>query len=180
MNASQMPLRCLHDASSMFPPYLYDSSSGVAWIPGSNNSFVMHFLEELAQRFPKDRLLTDKELLSPYESDGLTAFAVTPRAVVIPETQEEVIEIVRTCAKHKVPFVSRGSGTSLSGAALPVEKGIVIALNRLNRIIEIDPSNRSEIPLASPFPDLGVYDLYAIIKFYFLRSFLNWQIVNYN
>ena len=112
------------------------------WIQGSNNSFVMHFLEELAQRFPKDRLLTDKELLSPYESDGLTAFAVTPRAVVIPETQEEVIEIVRTCAKHKIPFVSRGSGTSLSGAALPVEKGIVIALNRLNHIIELDPRRR--------------------------------------
>ncbi|MBT3470638.1 MAG: FAD-binding protein [Opitutae bacterium] len=102
----------------------------------------MHFLEELAKTFPEDRLLIDKELLSPYESDGLTAFAVTPRAVLIPETQEEVVEIVRACVKHKVPFVSRGSGTSLSGAALPVETGIVIALNRLNRVIELDPERR--------------------------------------
>ena len=84
----------------------------------------------------------DKELLSPYESDGLTAFAVTPQAVVVPENQQEVIQTVRVCAKHKIPFVSRGSGTSLSGATLPVETGIVIALNRLDRIIELDPLQR--------------------------------------
>jgi len=102
----------------------------------------MTFFEELSKIFPVDRLLTDKEMLSPYESDGLTAFAVTPRGVVIPETQEEVIEVVKICAQHKVPFVSRGSGTSLSGGTLPVENGIVIALNRLNRIVELDPKRR--------------------------------------
>jgi len=102
----------------------------------------MTFFEELSKIFPEDRLLTDKEMLSPYESDGLTAFAVTPRGVVIPETQEEVIEVVKICAQHKVPFVSRGSGTSLSGGTLPVENGIVIALNRLNRIVELDPKRR--------------------------------------
>jgi glycolate oxidase len=103
----------------------------------------MQFLDDLAQIFPQDRLLVDKEMLGPYESDGLTAFAVTPRAVVVPNTQEEVIAAVQACARHKVPFVSRGSGTSLSGAALPVEDGIVIALNRLNRIIELDPQQRT-------------------------------------
>ena len=103
----------------------------------------MQFLEELAGIFPSDQLLIDKELLGPYESDGLTAFAVTPSAVVIPKTQEEVIATVQICARHKVPFVSRGSGTSLSGAAMPVEEGIVIALNRLNRIIELNPKQRT-------------------------------------
>ncbi len=98
--------------------------------------------DELTRIFPQDRLLVDKELLSPYESDGLTAFAVTPQAVVVPENQQEVIQTVRVCAKHKIPFVSRGSGTSLSGATLPVETGIVIALNRLDRIIELDPLQR--------------------------------------
>ena len=102
----------------------------------------MTFFEELSKIFPGDRLLTDKEMLSPYESDGLTAFAVTPRGVVIPETQEEVVEVVKICSQLKVPFVSRGSGTSLSGGTLPVENGIVIALNRLNRIIELDPKKR--------------------------------------
>jgi glycolate oxidase len=102
----------------------------------------MAFFEALSRIFPSERFLTDSEMLTPYESDGLTAFAVTPRGVVIPETQEEVIETVKICAQYKVPFVSRGSGTSLSGGALPVKDGIVIALNRLNRIIELDPKRR--------------------------------------
>jgi glycolate oxidase len=102
----------------------------------------MSFLDELSVIFPPGRLLTDRQMLSPYESDGLTAFAVTPRAVLIPETQEEVVEVVKICARHKVPFVSRGSGTSLSGGTLPVEEGIVIALNRLNRIVALDPKRR--------------------------------------
>ncbi len=69
----------------------------------------MSFFKELSKLFPADRLLTDKEMLSPYESDGLTAFAVTPRGVVIPESQEEVIEVVKISDKHNVPFVSRGT-----------------------------------------------------------------------
>jgi glycolate oxidase len=63
-------------------------------------------------------------------------------AVVLPETQDEVIAIVRLCSEHGVPFVARGSGTSLSGGSLPVADGIVIGLNRLNRIVEVDPGAR--------------------------------------
>jgi len=80
--------------------------------------------------------------LSAYESDGLTAFQVRPLAVVTPETQDEVIALVRFCAAEKLPFVARGSGTSLSGGSLPVAGGIVIALNRLNRILRLDASER--------------------------------------
>jgi len=61
---------------------------------------------------------------------------------VIAETQAEVIETVRLCNRFEVPFLARGRGTSLSGAALPVEDGILIAMNRLNRIIRIDPEQR--------------------------------------
>ena len=50
--------------------------------------------------------------------------------------------MVRWCHEHEVPFVARGSGTSLSGGSLPVEEGIVITLNRLKRIIEVDPVDR--------------------------------------
>ena len=60
-------------------------------------------------------------------------------AVVLAETREEVIETVRACHRSGVPFVARGSGTSLSGGSLPIEGGIVIALNRLNRILRLDP-----------------------------------------
>lgn len=91
---------------------------------------------------PPDRLLTGGAHLAAYESDGLTAFRALPRAVVIPETAEEVIAIVRWCRAQGVPFVARGSGTSLSGGSLPVEDGIVITLNRLNKILELDPRDR--------------------------------------
>ncbi|MGI8603862.1 MAG: FAD-linked oxidase C-terminal domain-containing protein [Verrucomicrobiales bacterium] len=101
-----------------------------------------NLLIALGHRFPPDRFLADPSSLAAYESDGLTAFAVTPRAIVIPETQAEVIDVVRLCAKAKVPFVARGSGTSLSGGSVPVEDGVVITLNRLNRILRLDPEAR--------------------------------------
>lgn len=97
------------------------------------------FLQKLAAVFPPDRLYTDDVRLAAYESDGLTAFRAKPRAVVVPVDEAEVIAAVRICREHNLPFVARGSGTSLSGGALPVEEGIVIALNRLNRILRVDP-----------------------------------------
>ena len=98
--------------------------------------------DALTGLYPAGRLLRQPGELSPYESDALTAFRVRPVAVVIPETQSEVIATVRLCHQHEVPFVARGSGTSLSGGSLPVKDGIVIALNRLNRIVKLDPRER--------------------------------------
>jgi glycolate oxidase len=100
------------------------------------------WLTELARIYPPDRLLVQAAQLAPYESDALTAYKTRPAAVVVPETQDEVIEAVRICHKHDVPFVARGSGTSLSGAALPIKDGLLITLNRLNRIIKLDPDER--------------------------------------
>ena len=99
-------------------------------------------LQALGEIYPPDRLLTARVQLAPYESDALTAFRCTPAAVVLPETAEEVIKTVRWCAEHDVPYVARGSGTSLSGGSLPIEGGIVIALNRLNRILCLDHERR--------------------------------------
>ena len=76
-----------------------------------------------------------------YECDGLTNFRVVPSAVLLPSTPEQVQQIVRLCDRGNVPFVARGSGTGLSGGALPVEGGIVISLARLNRILEVDIPN---------------------------------------
>ena len=95
----------------------------------------MSALDRLRAIFPPSRMLTGAPQLSAYESDALTAFHSRPAAIVIPETQEEVIAAVRTCHGAGMPFVARGSGTSLSGGSLPVAGGIVIALNRLNRIL---------------------------------------------
>jgi glycolate oxidase len=99
-------------------------------------------LRRLSAFVPSSRFLREPGQLAAYESDGLTAFRATPQAVVVPESTQEVIDIVRVCHDEAIPFVARGSGTSLSGGALPVESGIVIALNRLNRILRVDPDER--------------------------------------
>ncbi len=102
----------------------------------------MELLYALGKLYPSTRLFTRKSQLVAYESDGLTAFRAEPLAVVVPESQEEVIETVRLCYQSQTPFLARGSGTSLSGGSMPVEGGIVITLNRLNHILRMDPENR--------------------------------------
>src|SRR6202521_1672925 len=87
-------------------------------------------------------LITSPEELHTYECDGLTAFRVMPRGVLLPKSTEEVQAIVRVCHREKIPFVARGSGTGLSGGALPVAKGIVISLARMNRILDVDLPNQ--------------------------------------
>jgi glycolate oxidase len=86
-------------------------------------------------------LISSAEELHTYESDGLTNFRVLPRAVLLPDSTEQVQAIVRICHSHRIPFVARGSGTGLSGGALPVANGIVISLARMNRILEVDFPN---------------------------------------
>ena len=103
---------------------------------------IHQVVSELGRTIPPARLLTNAAQIAPFESDGLTALKATPGAVFLAETQEEVIAAVRTCHRHGVPFVARGSGTSLSGGALPIEGGLVIALNRLNHILSVDPEAR--------------------------------------
>jgi glycolate oxidase len=99
-------------------------------------------LQRLQALLPPEKLLLRPEQLAAYESDGLTAFRQRPLAVAIPETSDEVIAIVRLCHELKLSFVARGSGTSLSGGSLPVAGGVVITVNRLNRILHLDPAQR--------------------------------------
>lgn len=100
---------------------------------------------QLAQVVDPSRILSDPSAQAAFQSDGLTAFAVKPLAIVVPQTQAEVIDVVRWCNANSIPFVARGSGTSLSGGSLPCSDGVVISLNRLNRIIEIDIPGRAAI-----------------------------------
>ncbi|MFN0127900.1 MAG: FAD-linked oxidase C-terminal domain-containing protein [Verrucomicrobiales bacterium] len=105
----------------------------------------MSFLSALHSIFPPERCLIDGAALAAYESDGLTAFAARPRAVVVPVSRDEVVAAVKACAAWGVPFMARGSGTSLSGGAVPVADGLVITLNRLDRILGIDPAARTAV-----------------------------------
>ena len=82
------------------------------------------FLSGLQKIYPSERLLTRPAQLVPFESDALTSYRVRPQAVVIPVTQDEVIETVRLCSRYGVPFVARGSGTSLSEARRRWRRGL--------------------------------------------------------
>lgn len=87
--------------------------------------------------------VTDDETeLLVYECDALTLFKNKPDVVVFPQTAEQVARIVRLANEYAVPFVPRGAGTGLSGGAVAMEGGIVIELQRMNRILSIDPDNR--------------------------------------
>src|ERR687895_2103071 len=88
-----------------------------------------------------DRVVTHPAALATYESDGLLQYKVTPGAVVLPETTDEVRRIVRACYEAGVPWVARGSGTGLSGGALPLKEGVLIALSRMRVIHEVDLDN---------------------------------------
>jgi glycolate oxidase len=86
-------------------------------------------------------LITDPAGLRPYETDGLTAIREMPWVVVLPESEDEVVAVLRICREHGVAVVPRGAGTGLSGGARPHEDGVVLGLSKLNRILEIDVEN---------------------------------------
>ena len=99
-------------------------------------------IAELSAVVGTDGLITAQSQLQTYECDGLTNFRVIPGAVVLPRNTQQVQAVVRFCAQHRIPFVSRGAGTGLSGGALPAAGGVVISLARMNRILEVDLANR--------------------------------------
>jgi glycolate oxidase len=99
-------------------------------------------LDRLRALLPAGGVVRESAPLAAYESDGLTAFRARPLAVALPSTADEVIALVRFCHAEGIPFVARGSGTSLSGGSTPIADGIVIALNRLNRVLRIDADER--------------------------------------
>ncbi len=101
------------------------------------------FTARLHDALPAQCVLTHPEDLRPYECDALSAYRGMPRAVVIPETLDQVQTVLRLCAEAAVPVVARGAGTGLSGGALPVANGIVLSMARFNRILAVDPHNRN-------------------------------------
>jgi len=106
----------------------------------------MHPLElvsNLRNFLPPDSVLYETEDLKPYECDGLSAYRQTPMIVVMPETEEEVLRILRVCHASKTPVVARGAGTGLSGGALPHAKGVLLSLTKLKKILEVDPITRT-------------------------------------
>src|SRR5256714_6706944 len=101
-----------------------------------------NLIDELRKACGDDNVVTHPHQLRTYESDGLLRYRVIPRAVVLPGSAEEVQAVLRACHEAEVPWVARGSGTGLSGGALPGEEGIVISVNGMNRVLEVDLPNQ--------------------------------------
>ena len=101
--------------------------------------------EQLRPVLGKDAVITDHQRLRTYECDGLAHYKVTPALVVLAESTEHVAMVVRACAAHGIPFVARGSGTGLSGGALPHAEGVLIVMSKMRRILEIDRDNQRAV-----------------------------------
>jgi glycolate oxidase len=99
-------------------------------------------VDELAAIAGPQHVLTHPDRLRTYESDGLLQYAVVPSAVVLPGSADEVRRVVVACHRAGVPWVARGAGSGLSGGALPVADGVLIALTRLRRILDVDLPNQ--------------------------------------
>jgi glycolate oxidase len=106
------------------------------------SAIAADFLAALRQIVGHDGLLADRDELLVYECDGFTIEKSVPDVVVFPASTEQVVAIVRLCNQYNVPFVPRGAGTSLSGGCLPVGGGVMIALTRMRRIIEVNLRDR--------------------------------------
>src|SRR5881392_3247116 len=89
-----------------------------------------------------DAMLTSPSELLVYECDAYTIEKNKPQVVVFPTLTEQVVQIVRLCNELDVPFLPRGSGTSLAGGCLPVGGGVLVALTRMKKVHEVNVRDR--------------------------------------
>lgn len=118
-------------------------SFGLMSVPVKTSVEIQKLIPALKALVGSRYVLSRPEELAAYECDACLLIKARPDLVVLPNTTEEVAAVVALCHKKRVPFIARGSGTGLSGGALPVDGGVIIGLNRMNRIVEIDPDHRT-------------------------------------
>jgi glycolate oxidase len=90
----------------------------------------------------KTAVVWTPEELVVFECDGLTSYRERPEVVVLPQTTEQLAEVIKICNREEIAFVARGSGTGLSGGALPVENCVLIVTARMRKILEVDLENQ--------------------------------------
>src|SRR5580698_8075257 len=117
-----------------------DTSAAPSRSPGSGTAPAL--LARFRDIVGEGGLLSAAEELLVYECDGYVVEKKAPDVVLFPETREQVVAIVKACNEFDVPFVPRGAGTSLSGGCLPVGGGVMIALTRMKRILEVNLRDR--------------------------------------
>src|SRR5215469_8685951 len=102
-------------------------------------------LDRLRAIVGPEGMLTAKCDLLVYECDGFTIEKNQPEVVVFPTSTEQIVQIVKLCNELNLPFLARGAGTSLSGGCVPVGGGVMIALARMKRILEVNYRDRYAI-----------------------------------
>ena len=115
---------------------------------------------------PGEGVIATEREMKPFESDGLTAYRQPPMVVVLPETTEQVAQVLRYCHDEGIKVVPRGAGTSLSGGALPLADGVLLGMAKFNRIREIDFESR--VAVVEPgVTNLAVSNAVADAGFYY-------------
>ncbi len=98
---------------------------------------------DLRRIVPGEGVVDTENSMRAFESDGLTAYRQMPLVVVLPETTAQVSRILKYCSDRNIRVVPRGSGTSLSGGALPLADAVLLVMSRFNRILDVDYANRT-------------------------------------
>ena len=102
----------------------------------------LSLLESFNSFLPPSAILFEPEDVTPYESDGLTAYRQTPMIVVLPDSEAQVRQILQICYQAEVPVVVRGAGTGLSGGAVPLGNGVLLSMAKFKHILHLDPLAR--------------------------------------
>jgi len=126
----------------------------------------LELAEALRHIVPGEGVIDKAAELKAYESDGLTAYRQPPMLVVLPDTTQQVSEVLKYCKAEGIKVVPRGAGTSLSGGALPLADGIVLGLGKFNKVLEIDYDNRCAV-VQPGVTNLGITQAVEAEGFYY-------------
>ncbi len=117
----------------------------MAHVKVNETTIVTNIHEDIIGQFRaivgEEHLIVDNEQRHEYGHDKTEDYQFMPDLVIKPRSPEEVSQILKLCNQHRIPATPRGAGTGLSGGALPVKKGVVISMERFNKILEIDELN---------------------------------------
>ena len=120
----------------------------------------------LSAHLPAHSLLWSSEDTTPYECDGLTAYRQRPLVVALPENEQQVAAVLKTCHLLNVPVVARGAGTGLSGGAMPHPMGVTLSLARFNKIVRLDAISRTAV-VQCGVRNLAISDAAAPLGLYY-------------
>ena len=101
--------------------------------------------QQLQQEWAGMEVLISPAEMTPFECDALAAFRQMPLVVVLPETELQVQQVLRTCLRLGVPVVPRGAGTGLAGSALPMAGGVLLVMSKFKRILAVDAAARTAV-----------------------------------